>query len=146
VRRSVGLAEAFGRVRALMQASPAGAGVELVLAVAPPNLALEADPDLLEQALINLVKNAFEAVAGGDSPRVVLAAALDARGRVAVTVEDNGPGLAPDEAERIFVPFFTTKPSGSGIGLSIVRQIMVAHGGTVEPVPCGTGATFRLTF
>ena len=146
VRRPVGLAEAFGRVRALMQASPAGAGVDLVLAVEPPNLALEADPDLLDQALINLVKNAFEAVAGADRPRVVLAAALDARGRVAVTVEDNGPGLAPDEAERIFVPFFTTKPSGSGIGLSIVRQIMVAHGGMVEPVPCGTGATFRLTF
>jgi two-component system nitrogen regulation sensor histidine kinase NtrY len=146
VRRPVGLAEAFGRVRALMQASPAGAGVDLVLAVEPPNLALEADPDLFDQALINLVKNAFEAVAGGDRPRVVLAAALDTRGRVAVTVEDNGPGLAPDQAERIFVPFFTTKPSGSGIGLSIVRQIMVAHGGMVEPVPCGTGATFRLTF
>ena len=76
----------------------------------------------------------------------MLAAVLDARGRVAITVEDNGPGLAPDEAERIFVPFFTTKPLGSGIGLSIVRQIMVAHGGMVEPVPCGTGATFRLTF
>ena len=146
MRRSVGLDEAFGRVRALMQAAPAGAGIELVLAIEPPGLAVEADPDLLDQALINLVKNAFEAVAGGASPRVVLAAALDARGRVAVTVEDNGPGLPPAEAERIFVPFFTTKPSGSGIGLSIVRQIMVAHGGSVEPVPCGTGATFRLTF
>ena len=146
MRRSVGLDEAFGRVRALMQAAPAGAGIELVLAIEPPGLAVEADPDLLDQALINLGKNAFEAVAGGASPRVVLAAALDARGRVAVTVEDNGPGLPPAEAERIFVPFFTTKPSGSGIGLSIVRQIMVAHGGSVEPVPCGTGATFRLTF
>lgn len=146
VRRPVALAEAFGRVRALMQASPAGAGVDLVLAVEPPNLALEADPDLLDQALINLVKNAFEAVAGHRHPRVVLAAALDARGRVAVTVEDNGPGLEADAAERMFVPFFTTKPQGSGIGLSIVRQIMVAHGGMVEPVPRGTGATFRLTF
>jgi len=146
VRRPVGLAEAFGRVRALMQASPAGAGVDLMLAVEPSNLVLEADPDLLDQALINLVKNAFEAVAGREGPRVVLVAALDARGRVAVTVEDNGPGLQADAAERIFVPFFTTKPQGSGIGLSIVRQIMVAHGGTVEPVPCGTGATFRLTF
>ncbi|HEV2676830.1 MAG TPA: ATP-binding protein [Aliidongia sp.] len=146
VRRSVGLAEAFGRVRALMQAAPAGAGVEFVLAVEPPSLAVEVDPDLLEQALINLVKNAFEAVAGRDAPRVALAAVLDTRGRVAITVEDNGPGLPPSEAERIFVPFFTTKPSGSGIGLSIVRQIMVAHGGSVEPVPCGAGATFRLTF
>ena len=146
VRRSVGLAEAFGRVRALMQAAPTGAGVEFSVAVEPPKLAVEADPDLLDQALINLVKNAFEAVAGAKDPRVVLAAALDARGRVAVTVADNGPGLAPAELERIFVPFFTTKPSGSGIGLSIVRQIMVAHGGSVEPVPCGTGATFRLTF
>jgi nitrogen fixation/metabolism regulation signal transduction histidine kinase len=146
VRRSVGLAEAFGRVRALMQASPAGAGVELVVAIEPPNLAVDADPDLLDQALINLVKNAFEAVDGRPAPRVVLAAALDARGRVAVTIEDNGPGLPPEEIERIFVPFFTTKPLGSGIGLSLVRQIMVAHGGMVEPVPCGTGATFRLTF
>jgi len=146
VRRPVGLAQTFGRVRALMQAAPAGAGVDLVLAVEPPNLALEADPDLLDQALINLVQNAFEAVAGRARPRVVLAAGLDARGRVTVTVGDNGPGLPADAAERIFVPFFTTKPQGSGIGLSIVRQIMVAHGGRVEPVPCGTGATFRLTF
>ena len=146
VRRSVGLIEAFGRVRALMQAAPAGAGVDLVIAVEPPGLAVEADPDLLDQALINLVKNAFEAVAGGSAPRVVLAAVLDARGRVAITVEDNGPGLAPAVAEQIFVPFYTTKPLGSGIGLSIVRQIMVAHGGMVEPVPCGVGATFRLTF
>jgi nitrogen fixation/metabolism regulation signal transduction histidine kinase len=146
VRRSVVLSEAFGRVRALMQASPAGTGVEFTLAVEPPNLVVDADPDLLDQALINLVKNAFEAVAGRADPRVTLAAALDARGRVAVTVADNGPGLPPGEAERIFVPFFTTKPAGSGIGLSLVRQIMVAHGGAVEPVPCGTGATFRLTF
>lgn len=146
VRRSVGLAEAFGRVRALMQASPAGAGVEFAVAIEPPNLAVDADPDLLDQALINLVKNAFEAVTGRAAPRVILAAALDARGRVAITVEDNGPGLAPEEIERIFVPFFTTKPLGSGIGLSLVRQIMVAHGGMVEPVPCGAGATFRLTF
>ena len=146
VRRSVGLIEAFGRVRALMQAAPAGAGVDLVIAVEPPGLAVEADPDLLDQALINLVKNAFEAVAGGSAPRVVLAAVLDARGRVAITIEDNGPGLAPAVAEQIFVPFYTTKPLGSGIGLSIVRQIMVAHGGMVEPVPCGVGATFRLTF
>ena len=146
MRRSVALAEAFGRVRALMQAAPAGAGIELRLAVEPHNLAVEADPDLLDQALINMVKNAFEAVAGRPEPRVLLAAALDSRGRVAITVEDNGPGLPPDRAEQIFVPFFTTKPSGSGIGLSLVRQIMVAHGGRVEPVPCGTGATFRLTF
>ena len=146
VRRPVGLVEAFGRVRALMQSAPAAAGIHFTVAVDPPTLVVEADPDLLEQALINLVKNAFEAVAGGDAPRVALTAALDARGRVAITVEDNGPGLPADEAERIFVPFFTTKPLGSGIGLSIVRQIMVAHGGAVEPVPCGTGATFRLTF
>jgi two-component system, NtrC family, nitrogen regulation sensor histidine kinase NtrY len=146
VRRSVGLAEAFGRVRALMAAAPAGAGVDFTVAVEPPGLAVEADPDLLDQALINLVKNAFEAVAMRAGPRVTLSAALDARGRVAITVADNGPGLAPDAAERIFVPFFTTKQAGSGIGLSIVRQIMVVHGGSVEPVPCGTGATFRLTF
>jgi nitrogen fixation/metabolism regulation signal transduction histidine kinase len=146
VRRPVGLVEAVGGVRALMQSAPAAAGIGFTVAVVPPTLVVEADPDLLEQALINLVKNAFEAVAGGDAPRVALTAALDVRGRVAITVEDNGPGLPADQAERIFVPFFTTKPLGSGIGLSIVRQIMVAHGGAVEPVPCGTGATFRLTF
>ncbi len=63
-----------------------------------------------------------------------------------VTVEDNGPGLPADAVDRIFVPFFTTKPAGSGIGLSVARQIMVAHGGRVESAPCGAGATFRLTF
>ncbi len=108
---------------------------------------VEADPDLVDQALLNLLKNAIEAAEGSAQSLVSLSAGLDIQGRLVVTVADSGPGLPPELARQIFVPFFTTKPEGSGIGLPIVRQIMLAHGGTVEAVPGGeNGAEFRLVF
>ncbi|MCU0976762.1 MAG: ATP-binding protein [Steroidobacteraceae bacterium] len=95
---------------------------------APPGLELRADPDQLEQALINLVRNAVEATPEGGPP-VVLSAA-PASGQVVFEVLDAGSGVA--NPDNLFVPFFTTKPGGSGIGLVLARQVAEGHGGTVS--------------
>jgi two-component system nitrogen regulation sensor histidine kinase NtrY len=92
-----------------------------------PGLAVRADPDQLEQALINLVKNAVEAA--GDAGPVELEA-RQRRGQVAFEVRDRGPGVA--NPDNLFVPFFTTKPGGSGIGLVLARQVAEAHGGSLH--------------
>ncbi|MEL6538877.1 MAG: ATP-binding protein, partial [Bacteroidota bacterium] len=98
---------------------------------------LSADPELIEQVLINLVKNAMEAVEGKDNGKICLHATPNEEHRVQVQVIDNGPGIIPEAQERIFVPFYTTKKQGSGIGLALSRQIMQLHNGslTVESEP-----------
>ncbi len=86
------------------------------------------DEDQLEQALINLVKNALESQAADGGPIVVNA--LSFADGLAITVTDSGPGIA--NPDNLFVPFFTTKPGGSGVGLALSRQIVEAHGGTLR--------------
>jgi two-component system nitrogen regulation sensor histidine kinase NtrY len=146
LKRQTPIDQVFERARRLVAAALEEASVTLDMSVEPAGLVLDADPDLVEQALLNLLKNGIEAAQGSAGARVGLAARLDARGRVVLSVADTGPGLPPDLVEQIFVPFFTTKPRGSGIGLPIVRQIMIAHDGSVEAAPGGPGAIFRLTF
>lgn len=128
----------------LIGALAAAQGAAYESAIEPPDLTLSADPDLLEQAVINLLKNALDAVGGRPGARVRLAVRAEDNG-VAITVMDNGPGLAPAEAEAAFTPFFTTKAGGSGIGLSLARQVALAHGGRLEHAAArGGGAAFRL--
>ncbi len=113
-------------------------------AVQPSWLTVDADPDLLEQAAINLLKNAVDAVRGRPDARVRLTCTLE-EDQVALTVADNGPGLPADDPERAFVPFFTTKSGGSGIGLTLARQIALGHGGRLEHRPAMPhGAVFQL--
>ena len=146
LQRPVPLVELFERAKRLEGTALAAAGVAIETRVEPANLVVQADPDLLDQALVNLIKNAIEAVEPCAEKRITLTAGLDPQGRVVLSIADTGPGLAPDLAEQIFVPFFTTKPKGSGIGLPMVRQIMAAHGGTIEAVAGENGAQFRLRF
>ncbi|MEE9441900.1 MAG: ATP-binding protein [candidate division Zixibacteria bacterium] len=112
-------------------------GIEVQLNVEPDNLQLVADNELIEQVIINLLLNAIEALSGTENPRILIEAKLNNRGRVIIAVEDNGPGFDDDIKERIFTPFFTTKKEGSGIGLSLSRQIMRLHQGsiTVQSTP-----------
>ena len=86
---------------------------------------------MIEQALINLVLNALDAVAGRPGARVNLTASFDDRSRPVIQVTDNGPGIVGDSLEKIFVPFYSTKKGGSGIGLSLSRQIMRLHRGSL---------------
>lgn len=114
-------------------------------AVQPAWLTVAADPDLLEQAAINLIKNAVDAVRGRPGAAIRLMLAMDEE-RVVLSVADNGPGLPVDDPEGVFVPFFTTKAGGSGVGLAIARQIALSHGGRLEhrAAPRG-GAVFLLS-
>ena len=126
------ISELFARVVFLMQGECDKNDIALHTAIDPRTLELTADPDLIEQVLINLMRNAVEALTGRSNARMALSAQLDGRGRVVIRVQDNGPGILEDVQERIFIPFFTTKRDGSGIGLALSRQIMRVHRGTIS--------------
>ncbi len=119
------------RVNQLLQAPLAESGARFVHSLRPENLELLADPDLLEQVIINLLLNAADAVRGRENGRVELVGFLDERGRPVVQVRDNGVGIPEENLDKIFVPFFSTKDGGSGIGLSLSRQVMQLHNGTI---------------
>lgn len=115
--------------------------------VSTDGLEIFADREMLEQILINLMKNAEQALAGVDNAKVKLSAKLSKRGRIVIEVSDNGTGISDELAAKIFVPFYTTKRDGSGVGLALTRQVMIAHGGSVSvSKTSGGGATFVLTF
>jgi C4-dicarboxylate-specific signal transduction histidine kinase len=140
---TVMIADALHGVTALMVTELKG--VRLEIDVVPESLTVHADRQLLDQVLVNLVKNATEAIREDDSPELRLSGKLDF-GRVLIRVEDNGPGI-PDEAmDQVFIPFFTTKRDGSGIGLSLSRQIMTAHAGEIVVESDGDGTTVSLLF
>ncbi len=137
----------FARIQRLLAADLAGREIQMTTHVEPETLELAMDAELLDQALINLVRNALEALRDTPAGHIALSAHREADGRIAISVCDNGPGIPPDQREKIFVPFFTTKHQGSGIGLTLVRQIAAAHGASVDvsETPDG-GATVRLRF
>jgi len=112
-----------------------------------PLMKLSADRHLIEQVLINLVLNAIDALKDIPDPKMVLSGYLDNDGRTIITVTDNGAGIPADVMEKVFIPFFSTKASGSGIGLSLCKQIMLLHKGNiyVKSVP-GSGTVFYLQF
>jgi len=137
----------FERVRALAAPGWRARGGELQFSVEPSTLELVADPGQLEQALINLIKNAFEATAGLDRAGARVSARLVKGGRLRIEVSDDGPGVPPELVRHIFTPFFTTKKQGSGIGLAMVRQLVHGNGGTVRYAkPVGQGARFVISF
>jgi signal transduction histidine kinase len=111
-------------------------------------LIVKLDPDLMIHALMNILSNAAEAALSTlADPRVRLVAGVGLGGGVEFVIADNGPGVPEAERDRIFQPFFTTKPDGTGVGLSFARQVALSHGGTLTLAPdtAGKGATFVLT-
>ncbi len=117
--------------------------------VQPEDLRIQADAGQLEMVLINLVKNARETLASAEigAPRITLRAGADPKGKTFIEVEDNGPGISSELLDEVFIPFFTTKATGTGVGLSISRQIMQMHGGDIRvSSAAGGGARFVLEF
>ncbi len=137
----------INNVQLLMEEELRHNEIKLITSVIPPDIEFSADEQLLEQVMINMVKNAIQALSNRPDPKIVIKAYINKRGRLTIQVKDNGQGILQEVLDKIFIPFFTTKPKGSGIGLSLSRQIMRLHGGTItagsEP---DIGTTFTLTF
>jgi signal transduction histidine kinase len=117
-------------------------GVRLSLEEEPGLPSLSADETLLQLALENLVRNAVQSSPSGGQVRVAVRCVPEG---LCLTVEDEGPGVAPADAQRVFEPFFTTRTTGTGLGLAVVRRVVLAHGGTVSVGQRqGGGARFEL--
>jgi len=126
--------ELFSRIEKLLENKLIKKGIVFQWSVEPQSLELTADPGLIEQVLINLVLNAAEAFDGirdAKPSRIQLTANLDDTGKIIIRVIDNGPGIVKEAISKVFIPFFSTKKKGSGIGLSLSRQIMKLHKGRI---------------
>ncbi len=139
--QSSDVADLARHVVRMHESEPSHARLRLVIEGSPPHA--KVDRDQIIQLLTNLVRNALEAVARPDGD-VVVTVAADGDSRVAVTVSDNGPGIAPEIASRLFEPYVTTKARGTGLGLALAQRIAVDHQGELTCVPSTSGATFRL--
>ena len=143
----ISISDFFQSLERLMSDKINNNGIILDWSVEPESLELTADPDLMEQVLINLLLNAIYAVTGKKDPHIVLKAFLGSEGAIIITVEDNGVGIVEEAIEKIFIPFFTTKEKGSGIGLSLSRRIVRMHKGTIKvKSKVDEGSTFTLRF
>jgi two-component system, NtrC family, nitrogen regulation sensor histidine kinase NtrY len=137
----------FENLHHLMQPTLDQKRIELDILLIDPDLSLEADINLIEQVLINLVVNAIEAVKDKEEPLIALSAYAASNGRAIIRVSDNGLGMSPEVIENIFIPFFSTKKNGSGIGLSLCKQILLLHKGNIQVQSVeGTGSAFILHF
>jgi nitrogen fixation/metabolism regulation signal transduction histidine kinase len=137
----------FESLSNLMRPTLEKKNIELEIILRDPTLAIEADINLIEQVLINLVVNAIEAIKDREEPRITLTGELQSNNKILVKVADNGSGMPPELIEKIFIPFFSTKKTGSGIGLSLCKQIMLLHKGNIQVQSSeGLGSVFVMTF
>jgi two-component system nitrogen regulation sensor histidine kinase NtrY len=141
------ISDLFESINQLMQPTLDQKNIDLQIVLKDTELTLEVDTNLIEQVLINLVVNSIEAVKEKADPRIILSAYIDNSNKLVIKVTDNGSGMSPDIIEKIFIPFFSTKKSGSGIGLSLCKQIMMLHKGNIQIHSVeGEGSSFLLHF
>ena len=126
------LNEFIQRMIILCSMEPNFSAITIQTQLTPENIRVYADPNLLGQVMLNLMKNAIQALQNRENPILRVVAEQLPTGNIRLQVIDNGPGIPSDMINEIFVPFFTTKNEGTGIGLSIARQIMRAHGGNLK--------------
>ena len=146
-KKSIPISVLFDSVSRLAMADWPDQSAKLNTSVTPQGLEVLADRDLVEPVLLNLLRNAWQASSVSNKAEIELSGRLNRRGHVIIEISDNGPGVPADIARKIFVPFFTTKEDGSGVGLALTRQVMIAHGGfvTLDDSEDG-GAKFSLIF
>jgi nitrogen fixation/metabolism regulation signal transduction histidine kinase len=123
----------------LALANAAGRDVDARIEVVPEALSLDGDAELLAQAVLNLLRNSIRATADAEKPLVVLSLVRQPSGQCRIEVRDNGPGIPEDRREDIFLPFYTTHQSGSGVGLSFSKQVALAHGGSICALEAAEG-------
>jgi len=141
------LIELFEHVQQLLQPKLEKNNVNLEIILRDPFLHLEADSALIEQVLINLLLNAIDAVKDKPDAKIIVTGEVSLNGRVNIRVADNGSGIPKDILDKIFIPFFSTKKTGSGIGLSLCKQVMVLHKGSIYVQSAeGQGTIFLLGF
>ena len=137
----------FESLHQLMEPTLIQKNIEIDIVLKDTDLELQVDTSLIEQVLINLVVNAMEAVKDSSEPQIVLSASYAANRKIIVRVADNGPGMTEEVMDKIFIPFFSTKKNGSGIGLSLCKQIMMLHKGNIHVQSrVGEGTAFSLQF
>jgi two-component system, NtrC family, nitrogen regulation sensor histidine kinase NtrY len=125
------ISELFDRCSMLLKPKIEELGISCASKVFPPDLMITADPDLIDQVVINLMLNAIDAVKEVENPKITILATINNSNRVIIDFQDNGTGIMPDIMDKIFMPFFTSKKHGNGIGLSLSRQIMHLHKGSI---------------
>ena len=142
---AAGLAE---RIKHLTQCNNTLTGTPIIISIEPHDLIIHADEKLITQVMLNLVKNAMQSIGNAADGLIQIKGYCNPDESVSLEIMDNGPGISPEMADHIFIPFFTTKEGGSGIGLSISRQIMRLHGGTLtlKSSPSKKETAFILTF
>lgn len=144
---TVHVQELFYNLKRLMQPTLSQKNIRLTMLLKDPEIALQADSNLLDQVLINLLVNAIEAVKDQPEPEITLSAYTDTENKTVIRVADNGKGMSKEIQEKIFIPFFSTKKQGSGIGLSLCKQIVLLHRGSIQVQSvAGEGTSFSLRF
>lgn len=143
----VAMREVIQNVHTLMKKEAQEKNITLSITMEPDTIEVHIDEQMIEQVLINLVKNSVQALDGMKDGKILIRGFYNKRGRPTIQVTDNGQGILSDVIDKIFIPFFTTKRSGSGIGLSLSRQILRLHGGsiTAQSIP-DEETIFTMTF
>jgi len=145
--RYFSVSELFDRSLELLQPKISQYNIQIKIKMFPQDLKILADPDLIDQVVINLLLNAVDAIKEVPEPQITIVASTNLNNRTTIEFADNGKGIKQDILDKIFMPFFTSKKTGSGIGLSLSRQIMQMHKGSisVRSKP-DDGALFTLVF
>ena len=145
--KSIYIRDLFENICNLMQPETDRKNIEMDIVLKDMDIKVDADETLMEQVLINLVVNAMEAVKEKKEKKIMLSAGKDQQNKVFIKVSDNGTGMDNETLENIFIPFFTTKKTGSGIGLSLCKQIMMLHKGNIKvQSKLGEGTVFTMQF
>lgn len=145
--RAISIQNLFGQLEILLQNQFERNQILVKKHIDPEELILFGDQNLIEQVLINLIQNAIHAVEDSPLRIITLEAFIDEGGKIILEVKDSGKGIEEEALSKIFIPFFTTKKTGSGIGLSLSKQIMRRHKGNIQVKSIiGEGTTFKLIF